>query len=93
MLFRESCAGRKACLPVGLLLMVVGLAHQALSRLWIGHFHLGSHVRSVSIDLVSGLALGIGTVLMVNSFSNDTPRSAPSRPRNSEQDGYDEDQD
>ena len=70
MLFRELCARRRGCLPIGLLLTGLGLAHQALSPWWIRHFHLTGHIRSLSIDFASGLALGMGVVLMVNSFTD-----------------------
>lgn len=73
MLLRDFCARRKGCMPAGLLLMALGLAHQALSPFWIRSFHLTSHLRSLSIDFVSGLALGIGAVLMTNSFAKEEP--------------------
>lgn len=58
-------------MPAGLLLMALGLAHQALSPFWIRNFHLTGHLRSLSIDFVSGLALGMGAVLMTNSFAKE----------------------
>jgi len=56
-------------MPAGLLLMALGLAHEALSPMWIRYFHLTGHLRSLSIDFASGVALGMGALLMVNSFS------------------------
>jgi len=71
MLFRNLCAKRRGCLPIGLLLTALGLAHQALAPIWIRYFHLTGNLRSLSIEFVAGLALGIGVALIVNSFNND----------------------
>jgi hypothetical protein len=76
MLFRDLCAKRRGCMPMGLLLMALGIAHQALSPFWVRYFHLTGHLRSLSIDLASGLALGMGAALMVNSFGKDGPEAA-----------------
>lgn len=62
-------------MPMGLSLIVLGLVHQALAPLWVRYFHLAGHLRSLSIDLVSGLALGVGAVLMVNSFGGDVMKA------------------
>ena len=69
-MFRYICAKRRGCLPMGLLLIVIGITHQALSPLWSRVFHLTGPVRSLSVDFVSGLVLGLGVMLLVGSFSN-----------------------
>lgn len=69
-MFSYVCAKRRGCLPVGLLLILLGLAHQTLSPLWIRYFHLTGHFRSLSVDFASGLVLGLGVMLLVGSFSN-----------------------
>ena len=71
-MFRYICARRKGCLPIGLLLVALGLAHQALSPFWVRYFHLTGHLRSLSVDFASGLLLGIGVMLLIGSFSNES---------------------
>lgn len=71
MLNRFFFLNRRAGLRLGLLLLSLGIVHLALSPLWIGYFHPTDHVRSIAIDFVSGLAIGLGLALMVYGLGRD----------------------
>lgn len=71
MLIRFICFHRRMSLRIGMLLVALGLAHLALSGLWVRYFQLTEHMRSISIEFVSGLAIGLGVVLMVNAFARE----------------------
>ncbi len=73
MLFRSVYANKKASLRMGLLAVAIGLCHQTLSPLWVRHFHVTGHGRSILVDFVSGLAVGLGIVLLVSAFGNNDP--------------------
>ena len=71
MLNRYLCLHRRVSLRIGLLLVALGLAHLVLSGFWVGYFQLTGHVRSISVEFVSGLAIGLGMVLLVSSLGSD----------------------
>lgn len=75
MYIRSLCLRRRVSFRAGLLLLSLGLLHITLSPLWIPYSHLTGHARDFSIDFLSGLAIGIGIVLLVSSFGNSEDNS------------------
>ncbi len=71
MLNRFFCLNRRASLRVGLLSLCLGILHEVLAHWWAGYVHLTDHARSISVDFVSGLAVGLGGVLIVYGFGSD----------------------
>jgi hypothetical protein len=72
---RSLSLTRLVSFRVGLLLLSLGLLHQVLSHWWIRYFHLTGHVRFISIDFVSGFAIGLGVTLLVSSYGGFESRS------------------
>ena len=71
MLNRYFCLDRRASFRAGLWLVALGVAHLALSGFWVRYFQLTGRVRSISVEFVAGLVVGLGIVLLASSLGSD----------------------